>query len=996
MTSTKSHSHFLKGRYALLACVALLLALPQFLRAECSPYAGLATINEISEKEKFIELKLLSSGIAPSTYDGWRLEFCALGGNNKPFSCSGLQPVSGASKTTQPWLVMDSADLGGATINLAGMDVRLSDANGRTIDYVRVGSSVDDSEDATCSSDPDDLPFDTRLSLVGGESGKYARRRPDGNGDWSLSEGASDGKDTEGDTNDEGVLGPSISIDNVEVFQGETAVFTVSFDAAQSSDVLIDFETRDLSAAASVDYSSEVGTIRVAAGNSQATVSVQTLNSGNPDQTEFFVVLSNPRMSGEAQFGTFISQAGIATILPSENRLDRFEVSAASTASVCAPVQVTIRALDQQGDVVTDYDGQVSLQTSSGSGNWTGGASDIPTGSLSPSPDNDNDGIVSYQFADTDNGTVSLALANATADELRVAVTDIADGQQGRSAPIQFLENAFVIESADANGLDIVAERDHSFVARAIRRDPVDGECGLIPDYDGQVDVKAWLSRTGDDPGGIAPVLDSGISTTAPGTAMPSSDNLSLTFNGGLAAFSLATSDVGQYRLNLLDNTSGTVVDSAGNPLPIPGTGALWTVRPDRFALAVTGNPSAADASGPVFRSAGQAFELVLSAVGAKGSALPGYGQEGSPQSAIVSHNLVQPTGGEPGILSGTLSIPGTSFSNGEATVSNLSWNEVGILELSGDNPAYLGVAPAVTGQSGSVGRFVPDRFEIAVAPGELAPFCSAGSAFVYAGQEMSWAVVPELTISAVGPGTYVTRNYTEGDFQKLTADDVARSTPATDNAQAYLSGPSYPITSSLQAGLITDANLGVLTFSFSTTDSFVYDKAVDGRVSPFSPDMTITVDAVQDSDGVRVPAVPLAVTPFAPFEIRYGRWELENVYGPENVDELFMTFGAEVWNGSRFVEHVADACSSWATTPITDPEVHHVLVADSGNLTGGSGGPLTLEPKGTLGTDTLIWDVPVWFESDRDGDGALEDPVGLATFGVYRGHDRIIYWQER
>jgi MSHA biogenesis protein MshQ len=80
----------------------------------------------------------------------------------------------------------------------------------------------------------------------------------------------------------------------------------------------------------------------------------------------------------------------------------------------------------------------------------------------------------------------------------------------------------------------------------------------------------------------------------------------------------------------------------------------------------------------------------------------------------------------------------------------------------------------------------------------------------------------------------------------------------------------------------------------------------------------------------------------------------------------------------------------------VADPEVHHTLVPSAGTLAAGEGGPLTLDPNGTRGTDTLLWDVPLWLEADFDGDGSLDDPTGLATFGVYRGHDRVIYWQER
>ncbi|AOY88872.1 hypothetical protein BKP64_12220 [Marinobacter salinus] len=1201
-----------------LACSLIVMILPQFVYAECSDFAGLATINEISEKDGFIEIKLLSSSVLVSDYETWQLEFCALAGNknNPSTACSSSRSVSLANQSTSPWLIMDGNDLGSPDINLLGMDVRLSDAQGKTIDYVRVGSSVSNSEDASCSSSPDELPFDTRLTLVGGESGKYARRRPDGTGEWTMSSGASDGKDTEGSSNDEGVSGPLINVDNVTVFQGDTAVFTVELGAAAATDIRIDYATLDGSATQGVDYEARVGTLTIPSGQSQGTVSISTLQSGSLDQRKFLLRLRDARDASGARYGIFESEIGVGTILPAAvgdwhldngpwngsvgevldssgnglngravtspefsvslparsgspgtcgygdfdgtsnqfieisdqsaldlpgpltvsawvnvrrfprsglhtiaskdenfefhinssneiywwwrtqnggthsfttsganlvedqwyhiavvyesglqriyvdgiekgranrsgslmtngdplhigqdqffsgryfdgridevtvfsaafgpegiaalyrrvrpcafNRLDGFEVNVPAVASVCGAAEVTIRAFDQNGNTLSGYAGLVSLQTSSGSGNWSPGFLNIPSGSLTPTPDNNNDGAASYQFDAGDNGSVSLLLENATADELTILASDLADGQQGRSGPVQFLENAFVIESTDAEGLDIVAERDHSFLVTAIRRDSATGECGPIADYDRQVAVKAWLSRSGDDPGGVAPELDSGVSVLSPGSAVPLSDNLTLDFSGGFADFSLFAGDVGQYRLNLLDETSGIVVDATGSPLPVAGTSALWTVRPDRFTLAVTDNPAATDANGPLFKAAGQPFELVVSAVGASGNPLLSFGQEGSPQGASISHSLIKPVGGQTGILSGPVSLPGALFNGGRATVSNLSWNEVGILELSAKNSTYLGVAPEVSGASGEVGRFVPDRFDVSVSVGELAPFCDAGAAFVYSGQPMEWAVVPTLTISAMGPGTYVTRNYTEGDFLKLTALDVSRSAPSTDNAQMDLSGAGYPITASLQTGLFSVASPGTGVYAFSTTDEFVYQKSVDARISPFSPDMTVTVHGIEDSDGVLAPTAPISVTPLAPLDVRYGRWVIENVYGPENVSELYMRFGAEFWEGGRYVSHNADDCSQWATTPIADPEVHHSLVSGSGTLGGGLGGPLTLQPNGTQGTDTLVWDVPVWFEDDEDGDGSLDDPTGLATFGVYRGHDRVIYWQER
>ncbi|TGN37499.1 hypothetical protein E5Q11_17735, partial [Marinobacter confluentis] len=80
----------------------------------------------------------------------------------------------------------------------------------------------------------------------------------------------------------------------------------------------------------------------------------------------------------------------------------------------------------------------------------------------------------------------------------------------------------------------------------------------------------------------------------------------------------------------------------------------------------------------------------------------------------------------------------------------------------------------------------------------------------------------------------------------------------------------------------------------------------------------------------------------------------------------------------------------------ITDTENFHALQAANGSFSAGEGGPLALDPNGTPGEDTLTWALPLWLWDDQDGDGTLEQPSALATFGVYRGNDRVFYWQER
>ncbi len=985
-------------RWALMVLVVLLPIGKVW--AACSPVAGLASINEIvdTNKNKFIEVKRLSSSLTWSASQPWGIEWCVPTSNNSSTPiCSGVRSLPTVTDADSPWVVLSVTD-SSPSIDLQGMDVRLVDVDGRTVDYVSV-ENFTGGKLSECA--PKDLPFNNALTFGNGNSGQYARRTPDGTGVWELASGGSEGKDTESDTNDTGsVIGPTLSIDNVTVAQGDVATFTVSFSSDDNPEFFFDFQTRDLTAIQDQDYQSSEGTVTVPAGQSQVTLEVLTWRSDNLDEREFFILIDNARDSSDNRYGRFSTQAGIATITPFVSRLDSIRIEVAASASVCAPVEVLVSARDSDGVVIDDYAGQIELATTSGSGNWGPGPSDPPEGTLSPDPDQDNNGLAEYQFVTDDDGAISLYLDNRTADALQVSATDDAEGKQGASQLVQFRDNAFLIENVNSNGLDIIAERDQTFVVRAVRQDPSDrSECGLITEYDGSVDLNVWLARTPDDAQGSAPSLSTGIDTLSPPDAQPSVDNLTFDFSAGVAPLTLQTTDVGQYRLNFLDNTSGLVVDSQGDALVVSGESELWTVRPDRFEVTVVGNPGAVSAADlPVFRRAGESFEIQVTAVGSKSNPLLSYGNEGAPQGATISNELVLPNPGESGTLSGQTTLAGADFSSGQVTISNFSWNEVGILNLLAGNPSYLGVGPAVNGQSGNVGRFIPDRFEVTVDSGELAAFCSSLSPFIYSGQAGGWLLAPQLLIKAYGPGTYVTKNYTVGGFLKLTASDVQRSAPTTDNIATTVSGLDYPVAVNLQAGTLSVVADGVLSFDFSSGDEWMYVKAPDSQVVPLSPDLTIIVDSIQDSDSVAA-AGSASVTPAAPLEVRYGRWLMDNVYGPENLEAglaLEMPFSLEYWNGSRFVLNGSDDCTSWSTTDIADTENYHSLTADSGSFRVGKAGPLQLDPNGSRGTDTVIWSVDSWLQDDYDGDGTLDNPSAIATFGVYRGHDRVIYWQEK
>ncbi|RMF16926.1 MAG: hypothetical protein D6758_07150, partial [Gammaproteobacteria bacterium] len=295
--------------------------------------------------------------------------------------------------------------------------------------------------------------------------------------------------------------------------------------------------------------------------------------------------------------------------------LTGFSLSASTSALTCPTnfASLTVTAQCAGGVTKTDYTGTVDLTTSSAHGNWS-----VTTGNgtLSPNPDTDDNGAASYTFDSADSGVVTLALANSHADQLTVTVNDASAGVSATSSPIAFLDNAFVIDSTDSLGYDVVAGRDHALLATLWRKDPSTGNCAIATGYDGTYSLKAWLTRDAADPGGAAPSV-AGASTATLPNAVPAGNNLDMTFNNGVGTLTLQTTDVGKYTLNLRDDTSGFVQDTAGNPLAIDSTATSspWVVRPFGLSATAVGNPGATGATGPVYTQAGANFTLDLKAV---------------------------------------------------------------------------------------------------------------------------------------------------------------------------------------------------------------------------------------------------------------------------------------------------------------------------------------------------------------------------------------------
>ncbi|MBZ0105779.1 MAG: DUF11 domain-containing protein [Sulfuricella denitrificans] len=215
---------------------------------------------------------------------------------------------------------------------------------------------------------------------------------------------------------------------------------------------------------------------------------------------------------------------------------------------------------------------------------------------------------------------------------------------------------------------------------------------------------------------------------------------VSMTFDAnGNAPFTFVYSDVGQVKLH----AKKTLTADATKTPPVVaatlrGTSNAFVVKPFAFNLSAIKqtaspnlvNPGAADATGSKFVKAGEAFSATVTAVTSTGSTAFSYGREAVAEGVKLTSFLVGGLGltNNPALAN---SAAFGAFTNGVASGTTFSWNEVGIIKLTpsvadGD---YLGVGDVSGATSGNVGRFYAAQFALSNGViGNRADIVKAGS----------------------------------------------------------------------------------------------------------------------------------------------------------------------------------------------------------------------------------------------------------------------------
>jgi len=165
--------------------------------------------------------------------------------------------------------------------------------------------------------------------------------------------------------------------------------------------------------------------------------------------------------------------------------------------------------------------------------------------------------------------------------------------------------------------------------------------------------------------------------------------------------------------------------------------------------------------------------------------------------------------------------------------------------------------------------------------------------------------------------------------------------------------------------------------------------------------------------------------------DIRSGRLNIENAFGSE-LDDLAVPTSVQYFDGNGYVTNTLDSNCTAISLSLSDPDATDSLTAGNGGSLGQTcirdddaesgasncsdaitlpGPPTEQFAEPPVAGDFNTWlmapgasntgnmdingTAPLWLQYDWNG-GGLTDPSGRASFGLFRGDDRIIYWREQ
>jgi MSHA biogenesis protein MshQ len=734
-------------------------------------------------------------------------------------------------------------------------------------------------------------------------------------------------------------------------------------------------------------------------------------------------------LGGKVRFGGCPNTAGP----------DHYAISHISPGLTCEGTEVTVTAHDASHNAFTvGSDVVLAVSTSPSVDAILPSTITIPAGSSSASFFIQQTTPLSNIDIDVTDGTATDLDGDASEDP-RLSFSDVA---------FRFYANG--VASAIPRQVAGVNTAGQNLSLKAIKTDDESGAC--IPALQGPASTNVDIAYECNNPAncssnGLMRFQGQVIAGDNQGNA-PSYSSIPLVFDSnGEANFNFTFEDAGQITLRARKSVAANDPDP---PFTLNGTSNAFWVRPFELALAAQASGVPLNGNSPnsiTKHKAGQPFELIVRALNATGAVTPNY-RPGQLQYKLARTGPSTITGSEGELRysgSGSLvtalagaasfqnvvpeSFEGGSLGNGVSQYTAASYSEVGLINLDVQDINYGGSPDPIPGNAIDIGRFHPDYFNVTLGQ---ANFGNACNSFTYLDQNFFFDTAPKLTIEARNVDGDITENY-EGNFWKLGAALLEQgSCNGVSAIKGFCYSDNVAGAASLWApngsqsyGDISDTN-GVLEMTLHALDVFRYQRPAAGDVLPFDADIQLTVEL---DDGEANGSQSLANIGFAGDSnsggadynlindqlLRHGRWKMENAFGPETQNlaikahsQYFAALGPAT---NLFIQNPDDNCTVFTAADITlspGGTNFNAIPVGSGSSNFSLNSPLILgedenfrlSAPGSFNVGEIDIAVDLsaqpWLQYDWNTDGSLENhPAITASFGQYRGHDRIIYWRE-
>ncbi|MGS3175515.1 DUF6701 domain-containing protein [Aeromonas sanarellii] len=702
------------------------------------------------------------------------------------------------------------------------------------------------------------------------------------------------------------------------------------------------------------------------------------------------------------------------------SQIDHFELSHSGQALTCNPEAVVIKACADASCsrlVAEQVSASLSLSPDTASNGWVGSSQLTFSG-----------GSTTARLHNNTAGTVTMGVASSTPAFQHPTLCRAGGGVPSVAAcTLSFADSGFLFDV-----LDTMANKPQDVVISAVKKDDATKQC--VPGFAGvSKPVSFWGSYVTPNANAFGSQIridGNPVSTYAANVASPAGTVINVNFDSqGKATLKRVNyPDAGQMRLNARHDGSG---DTAG--LVMTGSD-LFVSRPVGLCITPTqGACAAGDASCPVFKKTGEAFQLNIAGVAWQADDDEDLcsGNLATPNFALANialgSELVAPKPGEEAVV-GTASYDHSNAKgNNNLNPVGQSVNEVGVFRMTATPPSagYFGYTiPAAS--SVSLGRFVPWDFHLA--SGTVTPACGD---FSYMSQPFDL----QTTVQARNKEGGVTRNYRDafarGALTLVAAnnqDGVDRSNRLAPLAASWTEGTGK------QSGQTRFMRLRELTPGLAAPEEPLRRlrlglKVEDGETpeTSFLADRDMNPAVTGDCQaGVSCTAKQLQIPQgMSDTMIAYYGRLLASIRQGAASAPLALPLQVQYFEGGRWRVNQQDLCTRLSLAGdgilFTDPEQHYDAatgdlslkdgtrirlglgqVAPGGSQASVEGGETRLHFAAPNQSVRIPYRIqldklplqplaPLWLADPATADHLL----GEAIFGRDRGNDRIIYRRE-